>query len=669
MLENITSSPFLYSLALTLIHFLWQGLVVALALKSLFIVISNKRSQLRYAFASLSMLINLLLPFITFFIIYKPDYLQLTNQLQSAHTMLPSLNITAGTSAHSSMITYLPYVSIVWFAAVLTLSVKLLMEIYNVNQLSKSSVSLADSKITARFIHLVKQINLNKTPRLLISLKTDVPMAIGWLKPVVLIPASMITGLTPTQLDMLILHELAHIRRHDYLMNFLQTLIEILLFFHPAVQWVSNQMRNEREYCSDDIAVQNCGDPLAYAHTLADTAALCRKHQKQHNHSIPNMAMAASGGDLKQRVLRLVNHHHCSISNEVSKWLASAVIILSIIVVFTQQFIKISLFDLNSSSGSFYQSTESSFHNNNNTTQYKELSQTSIARQLLAIDSGIDSDKVHEIDNIAIPQTIVNLPTTNIKSSFQPENNSEILQYKTQTTAKTPVEQPATITLATQSLLPETNNDASSRQTLEQKQTQLISSKVEKAVLTTPMAPLAKKSKTKKSISELAFERTDSTNKQSLMTNPYAKQLASLVNEPTAKLVNNSHAATNSGTLKSALSVFPQSQKFDNVVNSPITSAKETKSIKYQSPRIISSIEPKYPSYAKRKGIELDVLVHFTIDKEGLIKNIQFETKSKISYFRNTIRSAIAKWRFLPAQRNSQPVESQMSKIFSFSLK
>jgi len=79
---------------------------------------------------------------------------------------------------------------------------------------------------------LVKQIHLTITPKLLISLKVDVPMAIGWLKPVVLLPANMITGLNSAQLEMLILHELAHIRRHDYLVNFLQTLVEILLFFH-----------------------------------------------------------------------------------------------------------------------------------------------------------------------------------------------------------------------------------------------------------------------------------------------------------------------------------------------------------------------------------------------------------------------------------------------------
>ena len=149
----------------------------------------------------------------------------------------------------------------------------------------------------------------------------------------VLLPATMVTGLNSAQLEMLILHELAHIRRHDYLVNFLQTLIELLFFFHPGVHWIGKQMRNEREYCSDDIAVQHCGDAIAYAHTLTDTASLCAKN---HFHTIPTMAMAASGGDLKERVLRLVDHH-CAPTNNTSKWLAAVSLLLALALLSVNQ--------------------------------------------------------------------------------------------------------------------------------------------------------------------------------------------------------------------------------------------------------------------------------------------------------------------------------------------
>ena len=100
------------------------------------------------------------------------------------------------------------------------------------------------------------------------------PTVIGWLKPVVLLPASALAALTPQQLEAILAHELAHIRRHDYLVNLLQTLVETLLFYHPAVWWLSRRIRIERENCCDDLAVSLCGDPVAYAAALADLEAL-----------------------------------------------------------------------------------------------------------------------------------------------------------------------------------------------------------------------------------------------------------------------------------------------------------------------------------------------------------------------------------------------------------
>ena len=90
----------------------------------------------------------------------------------------------------------------------------------------------------------------------------DVPTVIGWLRPVVLVPASALAGMTPQQLEAILAHELAHIRRHDYLVNLLQTLVETLLFYHPAVWWLSRRIRIERENCCDDLAVSLCGDPV-----------------------------------------------------------------------------------------------------------------------------------------------------------------------------------------------------------------------------------------------------------------------------------------------------------------------------------------------------------------------------------------------------------------------
>ena len=102
------------------------------------------------------------------------------------------------------------------------------------------------------------------------SALVDVPTVVGWLRPAILLPIAALASLTPAQVEAILAHELAHIRRHDYAVNVLQTIAETLLFYHPAVWWISKRIRVEREHCCDDIAVAICGDPLGYAQALAE---------------------------------------------------------------------------------------------------------------------------------------------------------------------------------------------------------------------------------------------------------------------------------------------------------------------------------------------------------------------------------------------------------------
>ena len=159
---------------------------------------------------------------------------------------------------------------------------------------------------------------------LLESTLVDVPTVIGWLKPVVLLPASAVAALSPQQLEAILAHELAHIRRHDYLVNLLQTLVETVLFYHPAVWWLSRRIRIERENCCDDLAVSLCGDPVAYANALADLESLRSETAPTHH-----IAMAATGGALLQRVRRLLGAPS-SHSGRGPAWLAGSVALLLI---------------------------------------------------------------------------------------------------------------------------------------------------------------------------------------------------------------------------------------------------------------------------------------------------------------------------------------------------
>ncbi len=126
-------------------------------------------------------------------------------------------------------------------------------------------------------------------------------MVIGWIRPVILVPAAALAGLDPTALEAVLAHELAHVRRHDYLVNLMQSMVEALFFYHPAAWWISRQIRTEREHCCDDAAVELCGDPILYARALERLEDL--RHSLEPN---PGLALAANGGILMNRIKRLI---------------------------------------------------------------------------------------------------------------------------------------------------------------------------------------------------------------------------------------------------------------------------------------------------------------------------------------------------------------------------
>jgi bla regulator protein BlaR1 len=669
MPDNLMSSPFLYNLSLTLIHFIWQGVFVALALKLALSVTSYKRPQWRYAFSSFAMIANLILPIVTFFVIYQPDFKHFSPLLNNSILLNDVINNNTQNTAvwYANIVEFLPYLSVTWVVISFALAVKLFIELYNVNQLPKTGTSPADPVLEARFHQLIEQVKLKCTPRILISLKNDVPMAIGWLKPVVLIPVTMLSGLTPAQLDMLILHELAHIRRHDYLVNFLQTLVEVFLFFHPGVRWVSKQMRNEREYCSDDIAVQHCGNPVAYAHTLADTASICNSHR---HHSIPAMAMAASGGDLKQRVIRLIDqNHHCSTTKNSGRWLASIAIILSIIAVAGQKYIHLPVFDISSGTISLYRNANDNINNykavNNN------LSLPALAKHLLhneeeetlTVDSlplviskdTVTLEQIIDTKNLENMHIIASNTTQNMITDNTLNQRGLTIDPASMNALDTPQNQASVIT--EEIVMPMFNKSINIKAQKKALRVENISSlnAVTHSVTNPLSKPLfANKSNIKKSMSEQAFDRTDSTKINSALNNPYAKQVADLTGELILESSPLALELARENTIEQVLSIE----------NTEINTYRYDR---YPA-QLLSSVSPKYPSNAKRKGIEIDIHVTFTIDKDGYVRDIQYNGKGKVNYFRSTIRSALEKWRFTPANYNNQSVESSMTKIFSFSL-
>jgi TonB family protein len=685
MLEN----PFLYSLAITLIHFIWQGCLVALVLKLIFTFISPQKTQLRYTASAIAMLISLVIPLITFFIVYQVDFEKLTNNNETIIGLVNNITQSKESDFSVNLIEYMPFLSLAWLASISYLAIKLIFDIYYVKQLTQTNAIPAKQVLQKRFTELANNMHLWRMPQLLISAKAEIPMAVGWLKPVILLPINMISGLTNAQLEMLLLHELAHIKRHDYLINFLQTLIEILLFFHPAIRWVSTQMRNEREFCSDDIAVVQCCKPIAYARTLAETAALCQKHQ----YSIPQMALAASGGDLKQRVIRLVDSH-CTSSNDFGKWLAGIFIILSIIGLSTRSMLNLPTLEDKLAYLPFYSNSATPNYKASTLVDPINLSQTPIAQHLL------NKTKQNPNNNNAINSNNT-LTSTNISVATKQRTNlleskATVLKQKNTSIQRQP--QQSTVTKDVTAILvtaKNKNTQSTNMPLVEEKLTPIIINNEE---ISHSLTTASKTNSTNKTINFLTKQKSKITleNKTNEINNLNGQHLLPASNTKNTNSINllnkkvfNKNVAVNKTINKPVFNTktlhLGKHRDVDvvkqfNIPTNPYAAQlaelaqpyndKNTinKDLENKSAQLISSFAPKYPQIAKRKKIELELLVHFTVDINGYVKDIRFEQQNKASYFRRSIRAAMRKWRFKPAEIKGKKVPSKMSKIFSFYL-
>ncbi len=166
------------------------------------------------------------------------------------------------------------------------------------------------------------ELGISRLIRALEGTHVTVPVVVGWLRPVIVLPPSLVSGLTASQLEMLLAHEIAHIRRYDFLANMLQTVIETLLFFHPAAWWLSDRIREERENCCDDIAVALCGgDRQAY------TAALLALEESRDG-QIMFAAAATGGGTLFRRAMRLLSGGPAHVELG-ARWIAGVITIFA----------------------------------------------------------------------------------------------------------------------------------------------------------------------------------------------------------------------------------------------------------------------------------------------------------------------------------------------------
>jgi beta-lactamase regulating signal transducer with metallopeptidase domain len=276
------------ALGWTLIHTLWQGALVAAAWGAFRLSARGADVRLRYGTGLLALALLLLLPALTLW--------RLAPGADDA-ALAAGASTAFAADWMSQVESLLPLVVAGWLLGVLLMAAREAWRWHAVRALLLGSASPLP-EWTARAARIATRLRVTRPVRVVSSTLALTPSLVGWLKPVVVLPASTLLALSPRQLEMVIAHELAHVRRADYLVNLLQVAVETLLFHHPAVHWISRDVRELREACCDDLVLRSGVDPLHYADTLA-----CLAELRGITHA---PALAASGGSLLLRVRRIV---------------------------------------------------------------------------------------------------------------------------------------------------------------------------------------------------------------------------------------------------------------------------------------------------------------------------------------------------------------------------
>jgi GWxTD domain-containing protein len=316
-LIHLVDTPLARALGWTLFHSLWEGALAALILLA---AISITRSpRVRYACACLAML-GVLAGFAVTFLRIMPlesgPSLALPRQLP--HALPGDQQFPADTPVPFHMADVLPWLTPFWMAGVILFHLRGAAGWMAARHLRRRGVCRAPDAWRRRVDELRGRLRISKPVVLLESALAEVPAVVGYLRPAILVPAGLLAGMPAGQMEAILLHELAHIRRRDYLTNLLQTVVEGFLFYHPAIWWISHVIRNERENCCDDLVVAANGDAREYATALASL--------EENRWAASQAVLASTGGSLVKRIHRLL---YPTKSSALAPFISAAVLMLA----------------------------------------------------------------------------------------------------------------------------------------------------------------------------------------------------------------------------------------------------------------------------------------------------------------------------------------------------
>ncbi|PQO31608.1 M56 family metallopeptidase [Blastopirellula marina] len=328
---SLLQSPVAMKLTFVLLHFLWQALLLVCLWRLAAALLKLRTAEARYLGSLLTLVLMAACPIVTFLLLdagklpstdHLPEIASSLVAVPPSHVgveklaALPadqtalaapakSASIAAATPLTTTWVvtTCQPYLMLVWLTGILVLGARICLSYLGTLWLRSVGLTQVESQVLVKFSEIAQRLNILQLPPIAYSSRITQAMTVGLMRPMVLLPVAWMTEITPDVLEAVLAHELAHVRRRDLWINFLQRVMETVFFYHPAVWMVSAEVRRERESCCDEMAIEVTGQRLDYAKSLHEVA------YRQLAGSSPSLAIPFLGqrpGELLGRVRRIL---------------------------------------------------------------------------------------------------------------------------------------------------------------------------------------------------------------------------------------------------------------------------------------------------------------------------------------------------------------------------
>ncbi|MET1253718.1 M56 family metallopeptidase [Aliikangiella maris] len=663
LFEFLYSEHVISNVAYTLGHFCWQATIIGLLLKLILNFTSKHALYFRYYSCLGALIFCLIAPIYTFTHYSNADSfkqsdlytLQPTNLLNHQDISDSNGFISIAKDPNQSHLSYMSVdrdssqddwtidktntsfyeqisnhqiLVLIWGIGVCFMLFKFIFDLHKTFLLTKRGILPVDSELNIAFVNLCAQLNIDKPVKIFRSSLVNVPVVIGWLKPTILLPLAITVGLDKKQLELIIAHELAHVKREDFLINLIQGVMQVLFFFHPAIYWINRALREEREYICDAIAIQNAPKdsqnkrPHIELLKLDLAKALLRIEElKEGNLSL--VAVAATDGHLKRRVDRILTQHKRQLISLESLCVA----FLAIIVSFTS---------LAFTSNTFTAETFASETFTEQTFAKENLTNRNFLSENLHMGTFSDFPIVERLES---KRSVINTSTINTSTINVPTVNT--------TSDNTRAE---TVGGVNSSIIDGTSQSGKVITRQNDDNPLVLASASQHPVLALPT--IVPKQSAKVDPKPMHIAKPQQINRQ-------AKIALNLAHQTDFSSVTVPVGTTGAKTSLQAVQA--------DLLRLNTKLASRQTSVQYKEPKAIYTPYPGYPAEAYTSQLSGKIKVDFTIDARGRVTDLNFSDGASWLFVRE-IKDKLKQWRYKPAIKDGRLTAYHSSIYFDFEL-